>query len=220
MNGTLALVGGDEFNDGCTFDEGLLAASGGDEVLVLPTAAAYERPQHVTERATTWFEALGARVRVLPVLTRRDALDGDNVAAMADARFVYLAGGSPMHLLSVLKDTPLLDALQAAWGSGAVLAGSGAGADVLCDPMVDPRGGAFTVGLGVVEGIAVIPRYDLWSREKVHRTVAIAPMRTTLVGVPTRTAVIRSTDGTWSAAGVGEIDVWVGHEPATLTSLP
>jgi len=33
-----------------------------------------------------------------------------------------------------------------------VLAASGAGATLVCDPMVDPRGGAYTVGLGLVSG--------------------------------------------------------------------
>ena len=80
-----------------------------------------------------------------------------------------------MHLRSVLKDTPVLAALLAAWESGAALAGTNAGADVLCDPMVDSRGGAFTVGLGVVSLLAAIPRFDQWSHDKVRRTVELAP---------------------------------------------
>ncbi len=43
--GPLAFVGGDEWTEGCDFDAELLAASGGTEVLVLPTAAAYEHPE-------------------------------------------------------------------------------------------------------------------------------------------------------------------------------
>ena len=58
--GTLALVGGREWGSGCTFDADLLAASGADRGLVLPTAAAYEHPERAVERATAWFGALGA----------------------------------------------------------------------------------------------------------------------------------------------------------------
>jgi cyanophycinase len=219
MTGPLALIGGGEFADGCSFDAGLLAASGGTEVVVLATAAAYERPQLIVEQSRRWFETLGARVEAPPVFTRRDAHVDEHVALVRSAGFVYLAGGSPMHLRSVLKESPLFDALVAAWEGGAVLAGSGAGADVLCDPMVDPRGGAFTVGLGVVAGLAVIPRYDTWSHDKVHRTVEIAPAGVKLVGVPSRTALICGPDGSWHTEGVGDVDVFVDHRPATLADL-
>ena len=80
-----------------------------------------------------------------------------------------------MHLRSVLKDSPVWDALVAAWQRGAVLAGSGSGAMVLCDPMVDPRGGAFTLGLGLIAQLAVIPHHDTWSEDKAKRTLRIAP---------------------------------------------
>ena len=58
---------------------------------------------------------------------------------------------------------------------GAVLAGTAAGAMVLCDPMVDPRGGAFTVGLDLIEQVAVVPHFDDWSDDKRRRTLQIAP---------------------------------------------
>ena len=41
-----------------------------------------------------------------------------------DATFVYLGGGSPMHLRSVLKDTPVWDGIVGVWRRGGVLAGS------------------------------------------------------------------------------------------------
>jgi len=125
-----------------------------------------------------------------------------------------------MHLRSVLKDSPLLDALVGAWRDGAVLAGSGAGADVLCDPMVDTRGGAFTVGLGVVPGLAVIPRADQWSPDKVRRTVELAPQELVLVSLPERSGIVRRSDGTWTTVGDGLVTVHRGDAHVTLDDLP
>ena len=220
MSGPLAFVGGGEWRDGCTFDADLLAASGGTEVVVLPTGSAFERPGRLVEAATAWFATLGATVREVPVLTRPDALVEEHAAAVRGARFVYLAGASPMHLRSVLMDTPLLDALLAAWHDGAVLAGTNAGADVLCDPMVDARGGAFTLGLGFVADLAVIPRVNRWSPEKVRRTVELAAPGVVVVGVPESTALVRAADGRWSSVGVGTVTAYRGGRLASLDDLP
>jgi len=220
MSGTLALVGGAEWRAGCDFDEALLAASGAAEVLVLATAAAYEHPARSVEAAERWFSELGATVRSLPVLTRPDALDHAHAAPIADAGLIYLADGSPMHLRSVLKDSPVWDALVAAWHAGAVLAGSGSGAMVLCDPMVDPRGGALTLGLGLVEQMAVIPHHDTWSEDKEKRTLKIAPQGLPIVGIDERTALLRDPDGTWRAAGAGAVTVYVDGQTADLSRLP
>ncbi len=220
MVGPLALVGGGEWQDGCDFDADLLAASGGDRVTVLPTAAAYEHPDHAVERATRWFDKLGAQVTAVNAVDRPGALDPGNVAAVRDARFLYLADGSPMHLRSVLLRSPLWDALAAAWRDGAVLAGSGAGAMVLCDPAVDPRGGAFTLGLGLLEHIAVVARADTWSVDKLHRTLQLTPARLPLVEIDERAALIRGSDGAWRAEGAGEVSVWVDGHRAGLDDLP
>ena len=107
------------------------------------------------------------------MLGRADALEPAHAEAVAAARFVYLVGDNPMHLRSVLKDSPVWDALVAAWQSGAVVAAVGGASRVLCDPMVDPRGGAFAVGLGLLPGMALIPHHEHWSPERAQR----APFR-------------------------------------------
>ncbi|MGH9087884.1 MAG: Type 1 glutamine amidotransferase-like domain-containing protein [Acidimicrobiales bacterium] len=216
--GPLALVGGGEWRPGCEFDGELLAASGQDEVVVLPTAAAYERPERTVLQAAEWFEAFGARVEGLMVVSRRDAEDGGVAEVVRRAHFVYLSGGSPLHLRSVLKGAKVLDALRQAWREGAVVAGSGAGAMVLTDPMVDPRGGALTVGLGLVDGLALVPHFgdagEDVTGEKLHRSVALAPRGLPVVGLPERTALIRAPDGSWTAAGAGRVTVFVDGAPS------
>jgi cyanophycinase len=217
--GPLVLVGGAEWTDGCTFDRELWERSGREEVLILPTAAAYEHPERAVDTATRWFATFGATARGLMVLSRRDA-DNDSFAAQIDAaRFLYLGGGSPLHLRSVLKDSRVWAALVEAWRRGAVVAGSSAGAMVLGDPMVDPRGGALTLGLGLVGQLAVLPHYDTWSPEKAHRTVQLATGHLRIAAVDERTALIREPDGRWRSAGAGAVTVYVDGKPAGLEML-
>jgi cyanophycinase len=213
-------VGGAEWSAGCDFDRGLLEASGADEVMILPTAAAFEHPDRVADRAAQWFESLGAKTVPVPAVDRRGAHDEEYVRAVRSARFVYLSDGSPMHLRSVLMRSPLWDALVAAWHDGAVLAGAAAGGQVLCDPMVDPRGGAFTVGLGLIGQVGLVPHVDTWTDDKLHRTLQLAPAGLPVVGVERRTAVLRQPDGTWQAEGAGRVTVWLGGDEVSLAALP
>lgn len=220
MTGVLALVGGAEWQEGCDFDADLLAASGGNDVLILPTAAAYEHPERAVETAAGWFDRIGGQARGLMVLGRADAEDQVNADAVASASFIYLGGGSPLHLRSVLKESKVWTALLHAWQQGAVVAASSAGAMVLGDPMVDPRGGAFTLGLGLVEQLAVIPHHDTWPAERAHRTMQLVSKGVVLVGIDERTALIRDPDGGWRSAGAGSVQVFLNGEPAGLDVLP
>ena len=106
------------------------------------------------------------------------------VAVVRGARAVYLVGDQPLHLRSVLKATPLWDAIAQVRADGGVVAATGGSADAMCDPMVDPRGGAFTLGLGLVSGIALVTEAETWSAERLHRTLKLA--NTPVVGVTER----------------------------------
>jgi len=209
VSGTLALVGGGEWQDGTRdLDAALLEASGGSEVLVLPTAAAYEHPERVEDRAAAYFAKLGARVRALPVLHRTEAESADVAETVRDARFISFCDGSPLHLRSVLKGSALFDALLAAYRSGAVLAASGAGATVLCDPMVDPRGGAYTVGLGVVAGVAIFPYHGSAAAHLRERSIELLPSTAILAGVDEGTALVREPGAKWSVTGPGQVTLY------------
>jgi cyanophycinase len=207
--GTLALVGGGEWRAGCrTFDAELLRTSGATDVVVVPTAAAFEHPGRVVERATAYFQELGATVTPLMALNRREAEAPSVTDALRDAKFVYLSDGSPMHLRSVLKDSVLVDAMIGVYRRGGVLAASGAGATVLCDPMVDPRGGAYTVGIGVIENLAVFPYHGTAADHLRQRSIELLPSSARLVGVDEETALIRSPDGSWRVEGAGKVAVY------------
>ena len=222
--GLLALIGGNAWRPGCSFDAELLAASGGQEVVVLPTAAAYEHPERAVVHAAEWFADLGGKIEGLMVLSRTDAEDEAMADVVSRARFLYLSGGSALHLRSVLKSSRVWKALVSAWASGAVVSGSSAGAMVLTDPMVDPRGGGLTVGLGLVSGLAIIPHYgneqDDPHLDRFHRSVALSPKGIPVVGIPERTALLRDPNGEWRSAGEGEVVVFLDGRPADLGALP
>lgn len=208
-SGAIALLGGGEWTEPYRgLDSRLLHLAESDEVLVLPTAAAFEHPERAVERAAAWFASLGATATGLVVLNRRDAEADENVAAMRVARFVYIADGSPLHLRSVLKSSALFDALLYAHGRGAVIAASGAGATVVCDPMVDPRGGAYTVGLGIVRGVAVFPDHAGAADHRRERSLQLQPDDAVLVGLDAHTAIVREPSGQWNVMGSGHATVY------------
>ena len=58
-----------------------------------------------------------------------------------------------------------------------MLAASGAGATLLADPMVDPRGGAYTVGFGLVSNLAVFPHHGTAPAHLLERSLELLPRR-------------------------------------------
>lgn len=217
--GVLALLGGREWSDGCRdLDAELIAASAAKEVVVVPAAAAYEHPERVAERAGAYFESLGITARTVPVIHRPEAEDQKIAEVVRRAKFVYVCDGSPLHLRSVLKGSALFDALLAAYHGGASFAASGAGATLIGDPMVDPRGGAYTVGLGVVPNLAVFPYHGTAADHLRERSIDLLPASAKLVGIDEETALVRNRDGSWKVAGVGVVTVYSGRDVATFAS--
>ena len=216
MTGTLALIGGGEFDATEVVDRELLERSSADSVLVLPTADAFEHPERSIARAASWFERLGRSARGLDVVARPHAFTPEHVAAVRESPFTYVVGDSPMHLRSVLKDTPLWDALVAAVGAGAVVAASGPAAMAMCDPMTDPRGGAFTLGLGMARPMAVVPAAETWSHDRLHRTLGLG-LAFPVVTLATGAAVLRTPDG-WEA--IGDAVVHLAGAEVGLAALP
>lgn len=198
MTGIIALQGGGPFTANDDLDRRLLTAVGATHVVVLPTADAYEHPRRLVDAAVAWGARLGVSVEGLMVLNRRDAMDAAAADVVRSARAVYLVGDQQLHLRSVVKDTPLWEAIAAVPADGGLLVGVGGSASALCDPMVDPRGGAFTLGLGLVRGLAFVSDAEKYSPERMHRTEALAD--TALVEAPTGAALLRS-GGVWELVG-------------------
>jgi cyanophycinase len=202
MSGTIALQGGGPFARHDDLDRRLLQAAGADRVVVLPTADAFEHPERLVAAAMNWGERLSVEVEALMVLRRGEAMEQGAANVVRGARAVWFVGDQPLHLKSVLKDTPLFDALRDVLRNGGVVVANAGSAAAMCDPMVDPRGGAFTLGLGLVAGLALVTEAEKMSPERLHRTRALA---NTAVGVlHTDDALVRTAQG-WEVIGNAEV---------------
>ena len=208
----VALVGGDEFRPGCEeMDREILAATGADRpsVLVVPTAAAHQRPDLAATNGVAYFSALGADASALMVLDRADARDAGFVSEIDSADLVYLTGGSPSHLLEVLADSPFLDSLVASLDRGAVLAGSSAGAMVVGSWM---RYKGWSKALGLVPGTATLPHHERSDPVSVSRELSgSAPAGAVVLGIDARTGVLAVPEG-WTVLGSGGVTAYVGEE--------
>ena len=193
MTQYVVLQGGGPFTANDEFDAQLLSAHPG-YVAVLPTAEAFENPDDLVQRSVSWAKRLGVTTKLCAVYSRADAREESFATLIEQAAVVYVVGDSPIHLRSTLKDTVVFDALAA---HSCVVATAGSAA-AMCDPMVDPRGGAFALGLGLVRGVAAITESEKWPDERLQRSLSLA--NTSVAEIPTGAALIYD-NGTWSTHG-------------------
>ena len=208
MSGKLALVGGDEFRSGCeSMDAAILAETGKPrpEVLIVPTAAAFENPARAADNGVRHFESLGAAASPLMVLNHNDAMDAGIAAEVEGADLVYLTGGNPAHLLETLQDSLLLDSIRGRLESGGILAGSSAGAMVMGSWM---RFRKWRRTLGIASGIATLPHHERADPDAVLGELESAPDDLSAVfGIDGRAGALSGPDG-WTALGAGRVTVY------------
>ena len=202
MRGTIALQGGGPFTANDDLDRRLLAAVGASRVVVLPTADAFEHPERLVAAAMKWGERLEVEVEGLMVMRRSEAMELGAANVVREARAVYFVGDQPLHLRSVMKDTALWEALRDVLTNGGLVAATGGSAAAMCDPMVDPRGGAFTLGLALVPNLALVTEAENWSPERLHRTRELA--NTTFAVLRSGDALVCNADG-WETVGSVEV---------------
>ena len=199
--GPLALVGSGEYLPVMAGVEGMLISGRPRRYVQIPTAAAAEGHQ----RLLYWLDLGAAQAERLgvdqvPVVVRdRDEAESQELAALVHgAGLVYLSGGDPLYLARTLRGTRVWAAVEAAWRSGAALAGCSAGAMALTDwvPAVRAPAREPDHGLGVLPRLRVLPHFDKmtsWAPELVIRAAAAPPPDTTVIGIDEDTAIVDLT---------------------------
>lgn len=213
MSGSVLLAGGAEFRgEMAEPDLRAIALTGKQDpsIIIIPAAAA---PDNNHERAgkngVKWFQSLGVKnVRSLPVIDRASANDRNLSEIVAHADLVYLLGGFPEYLEKTLRNSLCWSAAQKAYHNGAVLAGSSAGAMVLCEWYFNPASKDIQPGLSLLPNMMVIPHHEntgsLWA-EKIQAQLK----KVVIAGIDEQTGIIRKPEKSlWEVFGKGAVTVY------------
>jgi cyanophycinase-like exopeptidase len=187
-------------------------------VVVLPTAAAAERPDLAVEHARVAFErvaaGMGIEVRVSAAMIV-DAVSADEprwAVALAGADLVYMPGGDPGRIPTALRGSLAFAAILDARARGAVIAGASAGAMALAPWTWTPLGGV--TGLGLVSRIVVVPHAerfaDAGAAGALRRWLGDAvPSDLGILALDERTGIVscEAVGGgrRWEVAGAGRV---------------
>ncbi|MEJ2655938.1 MAG: Type 1 glutamine amidotransferase-like domain-containing protein [Desulfobacterales bacterium] len=212
--GILLLEGGSEFIGKMEEpDKKALELAGGKtaKVVIIPTAAAPDNnSKRAGNTALKWFRTLGARnVISVPIIDKKSSDDPKISAELDHADLIYILGGFPGYLAHTLTGTRCLNAILRAYQNGAVLAGSSAGAMVLCDWFFDPVDKEIKKGFGIQKDTILIPHHDTFGRSW-YSAYFDKISDTRCVGIDEQTGMMDQTGGhQWTVYGKGGITLYL-----------
>ena len=211
--GFIVLEGGAEFGGRMAVPDRLaIQLAGGPDALIciLPTAAAPDdNHQRAGQNGVNWFKHLGAtNVACLPLIDKTSANDPAIVDTLSQAGLVYLLGGFPRHLAQTLRESRSWQAILSAHQAGAVIAGSSAGAMVLCEYYYAPESSRVVEGLKLMDGVCVLPHHNTFGKTWVERASSLLP-DIVLLGIDEETGVVcNKSEGIGRVLGKGQITIY------------
>ncbi len=211
--GYILLAGGAEFSGRMAKPDRRaieLAGGFGASVSIIPAAAAPDNNhQRAGQNGVDWFKKLGAvNVSALPLIDRKSADDPAVIEALHRSKMIYMLGGFPRHLAQSLADSDSWQAILAAHQTGAVIAGSSAGAMVLCDHYYDPYEKNIFGGLGLIPDACILPHHDTfgknWTPGLAQRLAGVI-----LIGIDEQTSMLNDgPTGQWQVYGAGGVTLY------------
>lgn len=211
--GYILLEGGAEFG-GRMRDPDLkaieLAGGFNAPIRIIPTAAAPDNNhQRAGNNGVRWFQGLGAKdVVSLPLIDKTSANNSEIADSLRDAKLIYLLGGFTHYLGQTLKDSLAWQATLDAYRNGAVIAGSSAGAMVLCEYYFDPGSGKVVDGLSLVPNSLVLPHHNTFGKNWAPKLAKQIPA-VTLIGIDEQTGMIdNGAHNSWNVYGAGLVTLY------------
>ncbi len=213
MSGYILLEGGSEFSGRMAEpDIRAIELAGGFEspIAIIPTAAAPDKNHHrAGQNGLRWFHYLGSRnAVVVPLIDHASARAYEVIELIRKSRLIYLLGGFPGYLCETLADSPSWQTILDVYHDGAIIAGSSAGAMVLCEKYFDPESGEIRDGLSLLPGVCLIPHHNQIGKKWVNRLASLLP-EIFLIGIDEETGIINDgSDGVWNIYGAGFVTLY------------
>jgi cyanophycinase len=226
MAGYLLLEGGAEFGGHMAQpDQRAIELAGGPNSLItiIPTAAAPDNNhQRAGSNGLRWFHSLGAtNVETLPLIDKTSANDPRIAARISQSRLLYMLGGFTGYLGETLKDSASWQAMLKAYQAGAIIAGSSAGAMVMCQYYFDPAKAQVVEGLALLPNTCVLPHHNTFGKNWASRLFHLLP-NVLLLGIDEQTGML--DDGpegkkvSWHVYGKGAITLYRHGHPTIYKS--
>ena len=211
--GYILLEGGAEFG-GRMRDPDLkaieLAGGFNAPIRIIPTAAAPDNNhQRAGNNGMRWFQNLGAKdVASLLLIDKASASDPEIANSLRNAKLIYLLGGFTHYLGQTLKDNLAWQAALDAYREGAIIAGSSAGAMVMCEYYFDPSSGKVVDGLNLVPNSLVLPHHNTFGKNWAPKLAKQIPA-VTLIGIDEQTGMIdNGAHNSWNVYGAGSVTLY------------
>ncbi len=174
-------------------------------IYVLPMASS------VPDSAIIWAreDFLAAGVSKVPGYNFRlgETPPKQQLDSLRNASLIYISGGDQSRFMSVVLNTPLMDAIHEAYKNGSVIAGTSAGAAVMSKKMItgnqkkhpEPDAGFVTIeadnieiteGLGLLKDVIIDQHFI--KRQRLNRLIAasIENPEELCIGIDESTAII------------------------------
>ena len=219
MAGYLLLEGGAEFGGRMSEpDLRAIELAGGFDVpiAIIPTAAAPDKNHNRAGNfGLNWFLRLGAKqVSITGVIDKKTANDSALADQIRRAKIIYMLGGFTHYLAETLKESLCWSAAVEAYQNGAVIAGSSAGAMVMCEYYFDPSSRKVERGLNLVPNALVLPHHNTFGKNWANDLKKTLP-EVFLLGIDERTGMLSTnTGGTevqWEVSGGGGVTLYRGE---------
>jgi cyanophycinase len=154
---------------------------------------------------------LGAKdVMSLPLIDKVSADDENLAKSLREAKLIYMLGGFTGYLGETLKGSAAWAAALEAYHNGAVVAGSSAGAMVMCEFYYDLNQGQVIEGLNLVSNSIVLPHHNTFGKSWASRLLEIVQVN--LIGIDEQTGMLDDGAQTWTVYGRGGVTLYQNRQ--------